>query len=198
MTFDDGYADNLEVAAPIAARYGIRPTLFVTTGILREGWRFPVDAWYAAIASATCRRGILSGFGAGNWAFDLARSADLARLIDGPEKRAYLTAPSSRQVRLLGLLCDTLEGSTDRTPRYLDATALRELEARGWYIGGHSRTHALLTEVSHPIQAAEIRGCHRDLAPVVLSAADARARRRSRLPSSAVYVSDRSCKRSAA
>jgi peptidoglycan/xylan/chitin deacetylase (PgdA/CDA1 family) len=40
ITFDDGYADNLTVAAPILRRHGMSATVFVASGYLDGGWMF--------------------------------------------------------------------------------------------------------------------------------------------------------------
>lgn len=37
ITFDDGYADNLRVAAPLLVKHGLPFTVFVTTDFVREG-----------------------------------------------------------------------------------------------------------------------------------------------------------------
>src|SRR5262249_38259299 len=37
ITFDDGYTNNLEVAAPILAARGLRATFFITTGFIEGG-----------------------------------------------------------------------------------------------------------------------------------------------------------------
>lgn len=150
ITFDDGYMDNLVHAAPITSDLDIRPSLFISTGILEPRWRFPVDRWYDALNAARQTRGALSFEGLEPWRFDLARPGDLARLIDGPEKRRFIRASRAQQRHMLHHLHDVLDVNPDeiRAPRYLDAEALRNLGARGWKIGCHARWHTLLTNVS--------------------------------------------------
>jgi peptidoglycan/xylan/chitin deacetylase (PgdA/CDA1 family) len=48
ITFDDGYRDNYEVAAPILARRGLPATFFVTTGFLESKIVAPWDRALAA------------------------------------------------------------------------------------------------------------------------------------------------------
>jgi peptidoglycan/xylan/chitin deacetylase (PgdA/CDA1 family) len=40
LTFDDGYLDNLTVAAPLLEKYKIPATIFITSGILNAGYEF--------------------------------------------------------------------------------------------------------------------------------------------------------------
>jgi peptidoglycan/xylan/chitin deacetylase (PgdA/CDA1 family) len=47
VTFDDGYADNLEVAAPVLLEYGIPATLFVATDLIDSGG----PPWWDELAS---------------------------------------------------------------------------------------------------------------------------------------------------
>lgn len=53
ITFDDGYLDNVEVAAPMLLQRGLPATFFVATGGLHEGHAFWWDRAIAALADTT-------------------------------------------------------------------------------------------------------------------------------------------------
>lgn len=53
ITFDDGYRDVLEVAAPILERYQLPATLYLATGYVERGENQWVDQLYVAISSRT-------------------------------------------------------------------------------------------------------------------------------------------------
>ncbi len=48
VTFDDGFRDNLEIAAPIMEKYGVVGTIYVTTGLLKR----EVNPWFVRVRRA--------------------------------------------------------------------------------------------------------------------------------------------------
>lgn len=155
VTFDDGYRDNLAVAAPILREFGIRPTLFLTTDTLAGDFRLPVDRWYdTLLAAAPTPREV--DLGHGLFALDLQDPSCRARLVGGPEKQAYVRAAPPDQKRMLTRLRDALQVSarSDPGPRqptspavtapYLDRMSLLNLAQQGWLIGAHGKTHRLM------------------------------------------------------
>lgn len=153
LTFDDGYADVLDVAAPELRRRGLTALLCVTTAAASGAQAgLPVDHWYAAL------RG-------------LDRAEDRARFIDGPEKRAFVRAPPEVQREMLARLRGALGASSAPTtanapdepalPPLLDAAGLAALSQAGWWLGAHGDTHALLPELDAPGAAAELARCRR-------------------------------------
>jgi peptidoglycan/xylan/chitin deacetylase (PgdA/CDA1 family) len=158
LTFDDGYADVLDVAAPELAARGMTALLCATTAVVAGTQRgFPVDHWYAAVEGAVVRAGTLDGIGPKPWAFDLDRAEDRARLVDGPEKRAYVRAAPEDQGAMLARLCLAL--GVERPlplPPPLDPAGLAMLADRGWLLGAHGETHALLPLLSGDDTAGEL------------------------------------------
>ena len=62
VTFDDGYLDNLRFAAPVLARFGVRPTLFMTKTLMctmqvRQKFNIPERKKLAASRMRCCLDG---------------------------------------------------------------------------------------------------------------------------------------------
>jgi peptidoglycan/xylan/chitin deacetylase (PgdA/CDA1 family) len=148
VTFDDGYADNLERAQPIAARHGVPLTVFVASGYLDGG-----IMWNDAVIEAVRRtaRDRLD-----------AAAENLAPLPVGSiaERRAAIESilktlkylPQDERERRARALADRAGVELPRD-LMLSTDALRRLRRAGATIGAHTVSHPILTRLS----AAEAR-----------------------------------------
>ncbi|HVA65209.1 MAG TPA: polysaccharide deacetylase family protein, partial [Terriglobales bacterium] len=102
ITFDDGYADNAEVAAPILDRLNLSATFFVTTAVIGTRARFAWDAGLPAtpplMSWAQVRELRAAGFGIGSHTATHARLAGLR----GAELHYELVASRQRLQMELG------------------------------------------------------------------------------------------------
>ncbi|ACY15449.1 polysaccharide deacetylase family protein [Haliangium ochraceum] len=142
MTFDDGYRDVEDHAAPVLCAAGAPATVFVTSCTLATPPQaLAADRWYAALTGARRRRGSLA-LGRDRWQFDLTRPRDRARLVDGPERRRCLDAPAAERDAILDALSEALDArAAPASDLYLSADALRRLARRGIALGAHGATH---------------------------------------------------------
>ena len=151
ITFDDGYADNLEVAAPLLAERGIPATLFLTTGPTDGGPALFWDqvAWIFATATVTMPTCPWWGSAPGR----------ISPNAIGWSTR-WSTPPSGyrprREKTLLHQMQAAVDSSaSDRIPGlYLDWDGVRALD--GWTIGAHTVTHPVLTSVPLDVATDEI------------------------------------------
>lgn len=152
ITFDDGYLDNLQVAAPVLERHGLPWSLYVTTGEIESGRPFWWDRVIRAVA-VTDRRSLelsdLDGaqafpevFGAGAFSLEPKhRRATLSRLLDAlwclPIETAMACVAGLEAQLLVGVAADV----GPQAPR-MSPAQLRELVARGGVeIGAHTVEH---------------------------------------------------------
>lgn len=161
LTFDDGYTDTLEFAAPICGRHGVTATCFAPAGPAMDDAPLWFDTWYA-----------LAGVGLDHpeWlrilaAVGLPPAADLASCVTGPLKQRLATASSGTRSGLLDRLAWELGVPAPR-PLQLDLAGLRRLRALGWRIGGHGVEHVRLTDVDRLGLERELAGSRRLLAEV--------------------------------
>ena len=141
VTFDDGYEDNFEYAAPILDTEGVRATFFVTSGFVETSAPF----WFDLAADAWTRLSENDGV------------ALYARMAPDSELAPGLSSWMATLKRLPIVERDmwiamALEGATGQfvAERYAPMTVeqVAELSARGHEIGSHSVNHPILPLLS--------------------------------------------------
>lgn len=156
ITFDDGYLDNLTVAAPILAELGLPATVFLPTGYIDRGETQWVDQAYSAFKF---------------------RSASHLEWGSDPVKRFHLEAVVERQEAYRQVCDDLLASRADNRRRLLDilneCLQPRSLPPRlgmnwdevrrltetwdGFTVGGHTVEHTDVTRISAQEALDEIR-----------------------------------------
>ncbi|MFT4539647.1 MAG: peptidoglycan/xylan/chitin deacetylase (PgdA/CDA1 family) [Planctomycetota bacterium] len=158
ITFDDGYKDNIRIAAPVLESAGVRGTFYVTTDFI-EGEELWFDRACRLLASmSTVRRGEFSQ----TFALAGMPSTQFVQSEDpGPwlELMKQLSATERKQC------LDTLEDCLNPAPRRPLSAAmtpadLASLEARGHEIGSHTCSHPILPqlndeELEHELAASQ-------------------------------------------
>ncbi|HMP90062.1 MAG TPA: polysaccharide deacetylase family protein [Kiritimatiellia bacterium] len=139
ITFDDGYANNLEIAAPILKRYGLPAVVFITTGFV-EGSEAPW--WYALRA--------------GNGMRDMRCGAEVAEMM---RKEAELAKkPRSEQARF----ADPEFRIPNLFP-FMQPQQLAELKSFGIEIGLHGHAHLACGVEEQDVVLADLRTCRQKL-----------------------------------
>lgn len=163
ITFDDGYADNAEVALPILRRRGLHAAFFIASDYLDGG-----VMWNDKITLAM--RGAPEGcFTFGGDELGILGLADVELGDDRSRRQAaaaftskvkYL-APQARAAAVDALV-DRAGVSLPRT-LMMSSAQVRELRAAGMVVGGHTCSHPILTALADSEAEAEIAGNKRRL-----------------------------------
>lgn len=157
ITFDDGYADNHDVALPILERHGLTATFFVATGFL-DGGRMWNDTVIEAIRRTRLQNVDLAGTAAAAiGALDCSsletRRSAISRVIG--QTKYLVPAERDHWVAAIRERCQAaLPG--DLMMRSEQVHALRQ---RGMGIGAHTATHPILAKLSeHEIRREIVLG----------------------------------------
>jgi peptidoglycan/xylan/chitin deacetylase (PgdA/CDA1 family) len=152
VTFDDGYADNEEVALPILRRFGLPATFFVSTAFLDGGGLMWNDAVVEAIR--TCRSDALDLSRLGLGVHDLGSPAQRRRAIDTLLVKIMHLPPVQRADSVARIVEAT--GSAPGGKLMMSSDQVRSLFAAGMTIGGHTVTHPILARLEAEAARREI------------------------------------------
>lgn len=145
VTFDDGYADNLEVALPILESRGIPATFFISTGFIDTDFLYPPDA-LDALADAPrdeLTEELANLLKDGYW-------QALEKLVKTPTEEYWRVLTQARDV----VRENVLAGDPLRRP--LTLSELRELASSSISsIGPHTVSHRQLSALSEKDAEAE-------------------------------------------
>jgi len=146
ITFDDGYADNLQVAVPILKKHGLTASFFIATGFL-DGGRMWNDTVIEAIRHCKAPRLALDGFGE----FDLATPQlrhDAIKALLGQIKYQ----PIDERIAVTERIAVQAGVEPDRH-LMMSSDEVRRMRAEGMLIGAHTLTHPILAT----LEAAQAR-----------------------------------------
>lgn len=151
ITFDDGYVDNLTVAAPVLKRHGVNATFFIATGY-SGGGRMWNDTVIEAVRAAPAGELDWQAEGAGHHVLTDTASR-VAAYRDALGRLKYLE-PAERLARTQTLAAR--HGLGERSDLMMSPAQLRELRALGMDIGGHTVSHPILARTPDREAYAEI------------------------------------------
>lgn len=149
ITFDDGYADNAEIALPILQRHGLSATFFIASGFLNGGWMWN-DVVIETLRLSPRSRIDLSFLGSPS--MPLETLEDRRRAIDRVLPQVKYQSIEDREKLLVALRKAAAAPDLGPGPMMSDAQ-LRHMRASGMEIGAHTRWH--------PILACETDDCAR-------------------------------------
>jgi peptidoglycan/xylan/chitin deacetylase (PgdA/CDA1 family) len=157
ITFDDGYADNAEVALPILQRFGVTATFFVASGFLDGGCMWN-DAVIEVVRNAPGERLNLSRSGFGT--YDIACLVRRRAVIDMLLAALKYLPPEERLDRVKSM-------ARRFTPTMLSSDQLLALHRAGMGIGAHTVSHPILTAISNADARAEIANSRARLEEII-------------------------------
>ncbi|WP_276309893.1 polysaccharide deacetylase family protein [Chromatocurvus halotolerans] len=140
VTFDDGYADNMTVAAPVLARHGIPATVFVATGFLDGGlmWNDRVIETIRQTKSDAVDGSLFAGETISLDTIE-ARKQAIGRILAHVKHK-----PLNERGCLMHEL-ERLLGVRPADTPMLDTCQLRALSRSGFDIGAHTVNHPILS-----------------------------------------------------
>ena len=150
LTFDDGYVDNFEIAAPLLEARGLRGTFFITAG----GVQVQKPLWYdrAVDLWALLGRRTVGELANESGDDDVPSFETRASWIE------WLKVISNDRRGAIMSMLETRTNDTALPCPLMTAEQVRQLAKRGHEIGSHTLWHPILTTMTEAERKVEIDG----------------------------------------
>ena len=151
LSFDDGYRNNLLLAAPVLKRHHVPATVFLVSDVIGTGrWMWAYELEEIILRHPLERVGIASGDPvlARLCSAGLPRRTALLACVDYLKRLEHQTL-----LRVMENLRRAMPVEVDDENRFLGWDEVRELRSYGFDIGAHTASHPILTRM--PLREAE-------------------------------------------
>lgn len=150
VTFDDGYANNFDVALPILKMHGIPATVFVAPAFLSGGRMFN-DTVIEALRRAPAELDLEDiGFGRLTLPDAASRVQAIAKILPTLKYR-----PQHERLALSETIAERV-GVALPSDLMMTEDQVRRLHENGIEVGAHTMTHPILTNLEEPMARREI------------------------------------------
>lgn len=142
ITFDDGYADNAEVALPLLQQHGLHATFFVASGFLNGG-----SMWNDRVIETVRRRsdGVFDASSLGLGRHELNTPGDRRQAISALIGQLKYQPMEQRLEQVNRLVA--LGGQALPDDLMMTTAQLRKLHGAGMEIGAHTVNHPILAKL---------------------------------------------------
>ena len=157
ITFDDGYRDNHENAFPLLRERNLPAVIFLATDYIGRGEPFLGDRAAWIFTRATCHESRLPLLGHRRWDTENQRQAVLKEWLG--RLKPLPDAERRAAVDELAVSLEVAPSPDQFAGLHASWNEVREMSAHGIVMGGHTRTHPILTRIPPAEAEEEIRSC---------------------------------------
>ena len=149
VCFDDGYKDNLDIAAPILLRYRCPASFYVVTDCIDRNlptWTYITDQFFQDPANRSLELPfdfVPSAYRGFTWQ-SVEEGKEWGRMV----KPWMKSLPNAQRLQIMQRISDHNRGAAVPRNRMMSWTDVKQLQDAGFFIGSHSHTHPMLASLA--------------------------------------------------